>query len=101
MRDTQREAETQAEGEAGSLWGARCGTQFQDPGITPEPKADRCSTTEPLRHPLSCPSEANLEGMYSRLQSYKVETNTKAMSDNGVSKNIHFCVILLRCEVCS
>ena len=27
MRDTQREAETQAEGEAGSLWGARCGTR--------------------------------------------------------------------------
>ena len=26
MRDTQREAETQAEGEAGSLPGARCGT---------------------------------------------------------------------------
>ena len=25
-RHTQREAETQAEGEAGSLWGARCGT---------------------------------------------------------------------------
>ena len=33
MRDTQREAETQAEGEAGSLYGARCGTQSQDPGI--------------------------------------------------------------------
>ena len=30
---TQREAETYAEGEAGSLWGARCGTQFQDPKI--------------------------------------------------------------------
>ena len=27
MRDTQRETETQAEGEAGSLQGARCGTQ--------------------------------------------------------------------------
>ena len=26
MRDTQREAETQAEGEAGSMQGARCGT---------------------------------------------------------------------------
>ena len=35
MRDTQREAETQAEGEAGSSQGVRCGTQSQDPGITP------------------------------------------------------------------
>ena len=26
MRDTQREAETQAEGEAGSSWGTLCGT---------------------------------------------------------------------------
>ena len=31
MRDTEREAETQAEGEKGSLQGARCGTQSQDP----------------------------------------------------------------------
>ena len=30
MRDTQREAETQAEGEAGPMQGARCGTQSQD-----------------------------------------------------------------------
>ena len=26
MRDTEREAETQAEGESGSPWGAQCGT---------------------------------------------------------------------------
>ena len=25
LRDTQKEAETQAEGEAGSTWGAQCG----------------------------------------------------------------------------
>ena len=31
MRDTKREAETQAEGEAGSMQGAQCGTQSQDP----------------------------------------------------------------------
>ena len=35
MRDTEREAETQAEGEAGSLWGAGCGTQSYDPRIMP------------------------------------------------------------------
>ena len=35
MRDIQREAETQAEGEAGSLQGARCGTRSQDSKITP------------------------------------------------------------------
>ena len=46
MRDTEREAETQAEGEAGSLQGARCRTGSWDPGITPWAKG-RCSTTEP------------------------------------------------------
>ena len=35
MRDTQREAETQAEGEADSSQGARCGTRSPDPGIMP------------------------------------------------------------------
>ena len=43
MRD--READTQAEGEAGSLQGAQCGTP--SPGSCPEPKAD----TEPLSPP--------------------------------------------------
>ena len=36
MRDTEREAETQAEeGEAGSMQGAQCGTGSQEAGITP------------------------------------------------------------------
>ena len=52
MRDTGREAETQAEGEAGSLWGARCGTRSQEPRITPWAKGRR-STTELPRFPLS------------------------------------------------
>ena len=35
-RHTERGAETQAEGEAGSLRGARCGTRSRDPwGLTP------------------------------------------------------------------
>ena len=38
LRDT--EAQTQAEGEAGSLRGAQCGTPSQDPGSCPEPKAN-------------------------------------------------------------
>uniref|UniRef100_A0A8C0S8I8 Toll-like receptor 9 n=4 Tax=Canis lupus familiaris TaxID=9615 RepID=A0A8C0S8I8_CANLF len=50
MRDTQREAGTQAEGEAGSLQGARCGTRSQDPGITPWAEGRR-STPEPPRSP--------------------------------------------------
>ena len=41
-----RETETQAEGEAGSLWGPGCGTQSEDPGSHPEPKAD----AQPLSH---------------------------------------------------
>ena len=49
MRDTdrEREAETQAEGEAGSPREARCGTQFWILGSGPEPKAD----TQLLSHP--------------------------------------------------
>ena len=43
MTDPQREAETQAEGEAGSMYGAQCGTRSRDP----EPKAD----AQPLSHP--------------------------------------------------
>ena len=35
MRDTEREAETQAEGEAGPLQGARCGTRSQGPRVMP------------------------------------------------------------------
>ena len=35
MRDTEREAETQAEGEAGSMQGARHGTQSQVSRIRP------------------------------------------------------------------
>ena len=50
MRDTQGEAETQAEGEAGSMQGPRCGTRSKDPGITTSAEG-RCSTTEPPRHP--------------------------------------------------
>ena len=42
--------ETQTEGEAGSLQGARCGTRSQDPGIMPWAKGRR-STTEPPKCP--------------------------------------------------
>ena len=35
MRDTERETETQAEGEAGSMQVAQCGTQSQIPRIRP------------------------------------------------------------------
>ena len=43
MRDTQREAETQAEGEADSMQGAQCGTRSRDPVL----KTD----AQPLSHP--------------------------------------------------
>ena len=38
MRNREREAKTQAEGEAGSLWGDQCGTRSQDHDLSP--KAD-------------------------------------------------------------
>ena len=52
MGDTERarEAETQAEGEAGSTQEARCGTRSRDPRITPRAKG-RHSTAEPPRRP--------------------------------------------------
>ena len=51
MRDPEREAETQAEGEAGSLQGAWCGTRSQDPGMRPWAEG-RWSTAEPPGRPL-------------------------------------------------
>ena len=51
MRDTQRQAEIQAEGEAGSLQWAWCRTWSQDLGITIWAKG-RCSTAVPPRCPL-------------------------------------------------
>ena len=53
MRDTEREAETQAEEEPGSLQGTSCRTGSQDPGVTPRAEG-RCSTTEPPRRPTNC-----------------------------------------------
>ena len=47
MRDTQRQADTQAEGEAGSLQGLDVGLDPRTPGSRPEPKAD----AQPLSHP--------------------------------------------------
>ena len=51
MRDTEREAETQAEGEAVSLRGTQFRTWSQDPRITTWAKGRR-STTEPPRLPV-------------------------------------------------
>ena len=47
MRDTEREAETQAEGEAGSMQGARCGTQSWVSKIMPQAE----DSAKPLSHP--------------------------------------------------
>ena len=47
MRDTERGAETQAEGEAGSCREPDVGLDPRTPGSRPEPKAD----AQPLSHP--------------------------------------------------
>ena len=52
MKDTEREAETQVGGEAGSSKGARRGAWSRIPGSRPELKAD----AQPLSHP-GVPSE--------------------------------------------
>ena len=46
-RPREREAETQAEGEAGSLHRAQCETRSWDLGSRPEPNTD----AQPLSHP--------------------------------------------------
>ena len=56
-RHTHREAETQAEGEAGSVQGARGGTRSRAPGSRPEPKAD----AQPLSHRASEKRELNVK----------------------------------------
>ena len=48
--DTQREAETQGEGEAGSTQGTRCGTRFRVSRITPQ----AAGGAKPLHH-QGCP----------------------------------------------
>ena len=72
---TQRERERQrhrqrAEGEAGSMQGARCGTPSQDSGITPWAEG-RHSTTEPPRRPplpsfnqIACLADAELYKLF-------------------------------------
>ena len=50
-RINKREAKTQAEGEAGSMQGARYGTRSWYSRITPWAE-DRCSTAEPPGHPI-------------------------------------------------
>ena len=47
MEDTQREAETQAEGEAGFMQGARRGTRSRDPRVTSWAEGG----AKPLSHP--------------------------------------------------
>ena len=48
MRDTERQAETQAEGEEASSREPDVGLEPRTLGfVCPEPKANRCSTTEP------------------------------------------------------
>ena len=50
MRDTEKEAETQEEGEAGSMQRAQCGTQSPDSRIMLWAEGRR-STAEPPRCP--------------------------------------------------
>ena len=50
MRDTEREAETQAEGETDSLQGARCRTPSQDLGSQDHNNVSQ-KQTQPLSHP--------------------------------------------------
>ena len=61
MRDMHREAETQEEGEAGSIQETRCGTGSQVSRITPWAEGG----TKPLSHP-GCP-----QNPFNRLYDFK------------------------------
>ena len=52
MRDAQREAETQVEGEAGSLRGARCGTRSRGPRIMPWAEGRHLTAKPPRDSPI-------------------------------------------------
>ena len=56
MRDREREPQTQAEEEAGSMQGVRCGTPSWDPRITPQ----AAGGANPLRH-RGCPTNKILK----------------------------------------
>ena len=73
-RQGEREPETQAEGEAGSMQGAWCGTRSQDPGIMTWTK-DRCSTTEPPRCPPSSASLMSKLLKHKSMPVYLLDTN--------------------------
>ena len=60
MRDSDREAEKQAEGEAGSMQGARRGTQSWVSRIAPQAKG-RSETAEPPRDPRFVPLKIYLK----------------------------------------
>ena len=62
-----REAETQAEGEAGSMQGARCGTRSQDSRIAPWAKG-RCKTPEPPRDHLHFFLKVSIDSFFSHYE---------------------------------
>ena len=67
MRDTQREADTQAEGEAGSRQGPDMGLDPRTPGSQPEPKAQ-------LSHP-GAPSHFHLMEQLNSKHSHGLSTS--------------------------
>ena len=73
MRDREREAETQAEGEAGSMQEAQRGTPYQVSRTKPWAKGRRC-TAEPPRDP----SFLFLKYFISILFIYSSHTHTEA-----------------------
>ena len=72
----EREAETQAEGVAGSMQVARGGTLSQIPGSCPEPKADAL----PLSHPGVCMCCIFIV----------LEIELKFLADSQVSENVFY-----------
>ena len=84
MRDTQIDAETPAEGEAGSTQGARCGTRSRVCRITPWAEG-RHQTSEAPRHP--------------KVGLFNVKTRKEKLLEKR--KNLFFNFPFKKLQVCS
>ena len=81
MRNTQREAETQAEGEVGFLWVPNVGLDPRTPGSCREPKTD----VLPLSHPGAPEMGIFISRSFRENRRGEVTVNHKCLSSQRLS----------------
>ena len=90
MIERERESETQAEGEAGSMQGAWCGTRSRDSRITPSAKG---------KHPIAEPPRHSFLMLFWVLNHmWKVKTVKKERDYRQLRGAISLCINLLLCS---